>query len=200
MLAQQFSIAWRILKSSIQVWHIVLLGSIASSVLIVVIIVNLAYFLPPEKDDVLVTTNLISAADSPDHLWKARVEEIIREGTFVTTINAAVQLIPASNPADIIDILWADTRVQDRPRIAWTSANTLAVTVFDIHSVAIERCDYGGIHIDLKVDPAEGKTCAAHEKSQKHREETKQIKKKHPDLFMDHMGNMIIGVIGRLLL
>jgi hypothetical protein len=198
-MLKKLSTAWQMLKSIIQVWHIVLLGSIASSVLIVVIIVCLAHFLPPEKDDVLVTTNLISEADSPDHLWKARVEEIIREGTFVTTINAAVQLIPASNPSDIIDILWADTRVQERPRIAWTSANTLAATVFDIHSVAVERCDYGGIHIDLKLDPAEGKTCAAYEESQKHREEAKQIKKNHPESFMDHMGNMIIGVIARLL-
>jgi hypothetical protein len=199
-MLKKFSTAWRMLKSRIQVWHIVLLGSIASSVLIVVIIVNLAYFLPPEKDDVLVTTNLISETDSPDHLWKARVEEIIREGTFVTTINAAIQLIPASNPSDIIDILWADTRVQERPRIAWTSANTLAATVFDIDSVAIERCDYGGIHIDLKVDPAEGKACAAYEELQKHREETEQIKKNHPDSFMDHLGNMFISVIARLLL
>jgi hypothetical protein len=170
---------WRMLKSIIQVWHIVLLGSMASSV---VIFVGLAYFLPPAKDDVLVTTNLISETDSPDHLWKAIVQEIIREGTFVTTINAAVQLIPASNPSDIIDILWADTRVQERPRIAWTSANTLAVTVFDIHSVAVERRDYGGIHIDLKVDPAREEARAAYEKWWKHFEEkTAQTKKNRPE-------------------
>jgi hypothetical protein len=51
------------------------------------------------------------------------VQETIYEGIFVTTIDATVQLISASNPSNVIDILSEDTGGQHeaRPRIAWTS-------------------------------------------------------------------------------
>ncbi|HEY2132638.1 MAG TPA: hypothetical protein VGH36_06650, partial [Acetobacteraceae bacterium] len=55
-------------------------------------------------------------------------------------------------------------------------ANTLAVTVFDVDFVAVQRRDYAGIHVDRKVDPAGVKARAAYEEWQKHQEESEQIK------------------------
>jgi hypothetical protein len=124
----------------------------------------------------IVMTSIITETDSPDHLWKARVQETIYEGMIVTIIDATVQLISAHDPSKVVDILSEDTggHEYERPRISWASANTLKVTVFTMLQTSIERRDYGGVHIDIVADPAGEEAYAAWRKNLEDEEKTGQ--------------------------
>lgn len=110
------------------------------------------------------TIATIVEVPSPDRAWMVRVDELEDEGYLgAGVIFTNVHLAPAGGKAKGVDILAVDSDGHDanRPRIAWTAANVLQVTVRNLSYVTIYRREFAGIRIDVRFDPPDPATRAA---------------------------------------
>ncbi len=107
------------------------------------------------EPDTIISQDFSADRESPDHLWRARVTETVYEGLMTTVYIADVTLISLRNPSDSVVILHVDTGGHrgERPRVRWTSSDTLRVHVWNMRFVTVARRDHACIHVDLDVDP-----------------------------------------------
>jgi len=117
--------------------------------------IGVIFWIHNETADVI-TARLIIEAESPDQLWKAAVVQTDYETwPIITIVTSDVYLISLRDPANVADILAVNTAGTDdiEPRISWSSANTLKVTVWYLPDAMIFRRNYGGVQIDIQGDP-----------------------------------------------
>lgn len=88
---------------------------------------------------------------SPDGRWKALVDDTFYEPSWGGgVVISSVHLASVLDPAKITDILSVD---RGEPRIAWTSADVLQVTVANLSYLTVKRREYDGVRIDIRFEP-----------------------------------------------
>lgn len=105
----------------------------------------------------------VARARSPDGIWEAVNEEFTCDvGLFSTDITTEVHLRSTHKPIRDFNLLGVDTtgNVNERPRLAWTSAHVLRVTVRNISILKVLLRRTEGIWVDLHFDPDDPKARA----------------------------------------
>lgn len=113
------------------------------------------------------TTRLVETS-SPGRDWAAALDQTIYGFSFPPLVNCTVRLIPAGKPLEAVDILSVETNGpnKDPPRMAWTAADVLQVTISIWSYLKIIRQAYRGIRVDVRFNPDDPAARAAWLKKQ----------------------------------
>ena len=98
---------------------------------------------------------IVMRAVSPDRVWQAVVDEAdCGAGPYASDITATLRVGPVSSAAGV-SVLGADTggHVEDRPRLAWSGAGTLDVTVPNLSFLKVLELHPGDVRVHLRFDP-----------------------------------------------
>jgi hypothetical protein len=107
---------------------------------------------------------IITAVPSPDGAWTAEVNEAVCEGgPMASAVVDSVRLKAADGPGHGADLLGLQSggTARERPRLAWTGARTLQVTVPNLSFLRILARRYESVAIDLRFDPPDPAARAA---------------------------------------
>jgi hypothetical protein len=93
---------------------------------------------------------------SPDRVYVALLDENIVEPPFGgASIDESVSLWMTDHPDQVTSLIWVDTGgdAEERPRIGWSSANILKVTVSRLDDLKVLTLHAQGVEVDLHLDP-----------------------------------------------
>jgi hypothetical protein len=93
---------------------------------------------------------LLQTLPSPGGGWNAVMEESDCGGGETASDEDIVKLAPANGGAQVA-ILSTDSA--SRPRLLWTGAGTLQVTVPNLSILSVMTRQVGNVHVNLRFDP-----------------------------------------------
>ena len=101
------------------------------------------------------THTIVARLAEPSGSMQALVDETVCGGDYGSDVTATVRLLGPDTPHDGVAVLGVDTggHAEDRPRLAWSAARVLDVTVPNLSFLKVLTREAQGVHVRLRFDP-----------------------------------------------